>query len=146
MATDEIEEKYNSLAAKVFKRKWFRLGALRVKFDAAALIESLQKILGTDTTLGSPKLLTGLLIVTKRMDTGSPWPLSNYPRATYFHQRPGSTSLANASYPLWQVVRASTAAPSYFVPQRIQVDPQHPGDFVDGGVLSHATGRRRHRR
>jgi hypothetical protein len=65
--------------------------------------------------------------------TDSPWPLSNNPRAKY---NDPARSNSNARFPLWQVVRASTAAPTFFPPQEIEVG----GDsfvFVDGGVTSY---------
>src|SRR4029077_20265705 len=45
----------------------------------------------------------------------------------------------NGDYPLWQVVRASTAAPSYFDPETITItNPLDAapvvGQFIDGGV------------
>jgi predicted acylesterase/phospholipase RssA len=47
--------------------------------------------------------------------------------------------VGNGDYPLWQVVRASTAAPSYFDPERITIvspldAPPVVGEFIDGGV------------
>jgi len=47
--------------------------------------------------------------------------------------------IGNGDYKLWQAVRASTAAPDYFDPERITIAqfPGHApvyGDFVDGGV------------
>jgi hypothetical protein len=47
--------------------------------------------------------------------------------------------IGNGEYPLWQVVRSSTAAPAYFDPESITIvekDGCKPvsGDFVDGGV------------
>lgn len=133
MYASEIEEKYRRLADSVFRRSWRRWGVFRAKFDATALEKALEELFD-DMTMGSPDLLTGLLVVTKRLDTGSQWPVSNNPRATYFHQRPGSTSRANADYKLRKVVRASTAAPHYFGPELIEVNPGIPGNFVDGGV------------
>src|SRR6185436_2450204 len=60
----------------------------------------------------------------------SPWPLSNNPRAKYNAMgRPDSNTLL----PLWQLVRASTAAPTYFPPESINIGTQ-PFVFVDGGV------------
>ena len=93
---------------------------------------------GADTTLGSARLLTGLLVVIKRLDSGSPWPVSNNPNGKFFHSCPGGM-IGNGDYKLWQAVRASTAAPDYFDPERITIAqlPNHPpiaGDFVDGGV------------
>jgi len=40
-----------------------------------------------DETLDSEKLITGLCIVTKRMDTGSPWILANNPRGALLERR-----------------------------------------------------------
>jgi hypothetical protein len=75
--------------------------------------------------------------MTKRLDTGSPWPISN-PRGKYFASRQGGT-IGNGEYPLYQVVRASTAAPAYFDPEAITIVEKkgHPpvqGEFVDDGA------------
>ena len=35
--------------------------------------------LGAQTTLNSDTVRTGLMIITKRLDTSSPWPLHNGP-------------------------------------------------------------------
>jgi len=62
--------------------------------------------------------------------TDSPWPVSNNPRAKYNDaKRPDS----NLCLPLWQLVRASTAALTYFPPETIQVGARH-FVFVDGAV------------
>ena len=76
--------------------------------------------------------------MTKRIDTGSPWPLSNNPRGQYFAARPNGV-IGDGDYPLWQVVRASTAAPAYFDSQPITIaraagSKSVTGEFVDGGV------------
>jgi len=95
-------------------------------------------VYGKDTRLGGPEVLTGLLIMAKRLDTGSPWPISNNPHGKYFASRSGGT-IGNGDYPLWKVVRASTAAPAYFDPETITIAKQAgykvtKGEFVDGGV------------
>jgi hypothetical protein len=110
----------------------------RAKYDERRLIEELKEVYGADTPLGSDRLLTGLLVVIKRIDSGSPWPVSNNPKGKYYLSRPGGT-IGNSEYKLWATVRASTAAPDYFDPERITIAQQkdHPpvyGDFVDGGV------------
>lgn len=135
---EEIKTKYFDLGSRVFRRSLLRQGLLRAKYDETRLIEELQAVYGADTTLGSDRLLTGLLVVIKRLDTASPWPVSNNPNGKYFHSRPGGT-IGNGDYELWQAVRASTAAPDYFAPERITIAqmPNHLpvyGDFVDGGV------------
>src|SRR5262249_19221578 len=71
-----------------------------------------------------------LLLVLRNATTDSPWPVSNNPNAKYNDPaRPDS----NARLPLWQLVRASTAAPTYFPPETINVG-EHRFVFVDGGV------------
>jgi hypothetical protein len=137
-SVEQIRAKYMDLGARVFERSFFRQGVLRAKYDESKLINELQNVYGPKTTLASDEIQTGLLLVTKRIDTGSWWPISNNPRGKYFAARPGGT-VGNSDYPLWQVVRASTAAPSYFDPERITiVNPLDAaavaGDFIDGGV------------
>jgi predicted acylesterase/phospholipase RssA len=137
-SVEEIKERYFVLGSRVFRRSLLRQGLLRAKYDESRLIEELQAVYGADTTLASERLRTGLLVVIKRLDTASPWPVSNNPNGKYFHSRPGGT-IGNGDYKLWQAVRASTAAPDYFDPERITIAqlPNHVpvyGDFVDGGV------------
>ncbi|MDH5428799.1 MAG: patatin-like phospholipase family protein [Nitrospirota bacterium] len=143
-SVDKIESLYKDLATRIFKKPFFRLGALIPKFGVKSLISALQDTFGTETTLGSPALLTGLMIMTKRMDTGSPWPLTNHPNDPYFQPVFGKQRIGNANMLLWQIVRASTAAPHYFRPECLEVgrliDPQTgktivvEGQFVDGGI------------
>jgi uncharacterized protein len=137
-SVEKIEEKYFELGKKVFQKSLFRQGLFRAKYDEGRLIEELKTVYGADTLLRSEELLTGLLIVIKRIDSGSPWPVSNNPNGKYFNSRPGGT-IGNGDYKLWAAVRASTAAPDYFNPEHITIAqlPNHPpivGDFVDGGV------------
>jgi len=66
----------------------------------------------------------------KRLDTGSPWPLHNHPGARYAAQ--------DGRLLLTHVVRASTAAPTYFRPEKIAISSRDgsvvDGAFIDGGV------------
>ncbi len=62
--------------------------------------------------------------------TDSPWALSNNPLARYNDR---ARADCNLHIPLWQLVRASAAAPTYFPPERVQVGAQE-FLFVDGGV------------
>lgn len=138
MRVAEVLAEYETLGAKVFEKSLFRNGLLRAKYDAQALSSELQRVYGPKTTLGSEALLTGLLVVTKRLDTGSPWPLTNNPRGRYF-QGDGLGRIGTGEYPLWQVVRASTAAPMYFDPEKLVIAEakgrdRQVGTFVDGGV------------
>lgn len=137
-SVEELRQKYFSLGERVFKKSRFRKGFFRAKYDQRSLSAELQDLFGADTTLDSDRLLTGLLIVTKRLDTGSCWPISNNPEGRYFNA--GSHSrIGNGDYRLWQVVRASTAAPAYFEPEAVSISGRGDlepvvGNFVDGGV------------
>lgn len=87
------------------------------------------------TTLGSDKLRTLLMLVTRNASTDSPWPLSNNPRAKYNASSPGDRAPTNLDLPLWQLVRASTAAPVYFPSERIEIPGvTKPFVFMDGGI------------
>jgi uncharacterized protein len=135
---EEIRSRYMMLGERVFTRSLLRQGVLRAKYDEDTLIAELKKVYGAKTTLGGPELKTGLLVMTKRIDTGSPWPISNNPRGAYFAARPNGV-VGDGDYPLWQVVRASTAAPAYFDSQQITIARAGgaravTGEFVDGGV------------
>lgn len=134
----DITDKYFSLGRRVFKRSAFRQVPLRARYDEQALVSELKDLFGVDTTLGGPQLLTGLLVVIKRLDSGSPWPVSNNPRGRYFSAGTNGR-MGNGEYPLWQVVRASTAAPFYFQPESITISggpsgTPVTGSFIDGGV------------
>ena len=73
---EEIRSRYMMLGERVFTRSLLRQGVLRAKYDDDTLIAELKKVYGAKTTLGGPELKTGLLVMTKRIDTGSPWPIS----------------------------------------------------------------------
>ena len=106
------------------------LRRFRYKFEDEKLAAMLREQMGADTLLGSDRLRTLLMLVLRNASTDSPWPLSNNPHAKYNDvARPDS----NLRLPLWQLVRASTAAPTYFPPETVQVGDR-PFVFVDGGV------------
>ena len=128
LSADEIRDFYLRSGAEMFHkaRLWERF---RTKFESDKLSEVLRDVIGENTTLGSEKLRTLLMMVLRNATTDSPWPLTNNPAAKYNDvTRPG----CNLKLPLWQLVRASTAAPTYFPPEVIHVD--HDFIFVDGGV------------
>lgn len=106
-------------------------------FTKRALEAEIKSVAGADTTLGSDRLRTLLLIVTRNASTDSPWPISNNPRAKYnvsYSESDGMT-YSNLDLPLWQLVRASTAAPVFFPAEEIHM-PGRPKPFMfqDGGV------------
>jgi patatin-like phospholipase/acyl hydrolase len=108
----------------------------RYKYEHARLARTLQQVMGGDTTLGSPRLKTLLMLVMRNATTDSPWLVSNNPFAKY-NQRllEDGTPLpgCNLDLPLWQLVRASTAAPTYFQPEVIAVGAER-FVFVDGAL------------
>jgi uncharacterized protein len=128
MTVEKIKELYYGLGANVFVPTG--LGLVAPKFQVQALQKALDGALGADTTLDSNEVRTGLMIMTKRLDTGSAWPLNNC-RLGKFADQDGALHLT-------QVVRASTAAPTYFDPERIKISSRNgavvDGEFVDGGV------------
>jgi hypothetical protein len=139
MSVEDVIGHYQRLGREVFSKRWLRQGVVRARYDQKALSMHLKRVFGEDRTLGDESLQTGLLIVTKRLDTGSPWPLANNPRGRYFKAKPTDTWISNGDYPLWKVIRASTAAPSYFDPESIMIASEKGkkaviGTFVDGGV------------
>jgi len=76
---------------------------------------------------GEPKYL---LMVMRNASTGSPWPVCNNPRAKY---NDPTLLDSNLRVPLWQLLRASTAAPTYFPPEQITLGSSQ-FLFVDGGI------------
>ena len=132
-----LVEVYLTLAREGFQRRWWLGGTLVPKFRAAALEAAIRAHVG-DETLGSDKLRTGLAIVAKRLDTGSVWVFHNNPRGPFFASTDGSgTAVPNRDLPLGNLIRASTAAPSYFEPELIEVAPGVTGAFIDGGLSPH---------
>ncbi len=123
MTAEEIKEMYLTLGGKVFgRKKWKKWEAL---FSAEPLKAELEGVF-KNRSLGDASIETGLCVVAKRADTRSTWPLINHPRARYYEK--------NKDIPLREAIRASTAAPVYFVPEKFDVGAGEIGAFVDGGV------------
>jgi patatin-like phospholipase/acyl hydrolase len=91
------------------------LSRFRYKFEDEKLSALLKDQLGAQTTLASDRLRTLLMLVMRNATTDSPWPISKNPRAKYNDPKRVDNNL---NLPLWQLVRASTAAPTYFPPRR----------------------------
>lgn len=133
---DRLVRLYEVFGGAVFRSRFFRRGLLRPKFAEETLRDQLERNFG-ELTLGAPELRTGLAVVMKRLDTGSPWVVCNNPRGRYYDTRPGSDAVPNREFLLRDIVRASTAAPTYFKPEAITVARHVEGAFVDGGVSPH---------
>ncbi|HUC17553.1 MAG TPA: patatin-like phospholipase family protein [Acetobacteraceae bacterium] len=132
----KLIDTYLTLATKGFRPTiWHAYWA--PKFRSAPLLAQIHAQIG-ETTLGSPAVRTGLAIVAKRIDTGSVWVFHNHPRGPYFDPaNRHAGAVPNKDLLLAQLLRASTAAPTFFAPQRIEVARGVTGVFVDGSVSPH---------
>lgn len=125
----EIKIMYRELGAQIFSdHNGFNLFGKQIyfngKYNSQPLKDQLLKIF-KDNRLGDNSNKTGLCVVAKRLDTCSTWPVTNNPAAMYFSR--------NRFY-IRDIVRASTAAPSFFDPEIIDVGFGEEGIFVDGGM------------
>lgn len=133
MSAKELSDFYIATGPKMFE-KAFILERLRNLYKKEPLTEELKKTYGAKTDLGSSRLKSLLLVVTRNVSTDSPWPISSNPFARYNHP---ARKDCNLQIPLWQLVRASTAAPVYFPPEVLQWDPSDASRtflFEDGGL------------
>lgn len=133
MSAQELSDFYMKTGPAMFDKS-FILFRLRHLYESQPLAVELQKTFGKDTTLESERLKCLLLVVTRNVTTDSPWPISSNPFARYNKSDRGD---CNLRIPLWQLVRASTAAPVYFAPEVLQWDPKDPSKtfvFEDGGL------------
>lgn len=129
MKAADIRDFYLDSGREMFDEA-FILKRFRYKYEDEKLSKKLQDVIGGDTLLGSDRLKTLLMMVMRNATTDSPWPLCNNPDAKYNDL---SREDCNLKLPLWKLVRASTAAPTYFPPEEVDIG-QHRFIFVDGGV------------
>lgn len=142
MPVSEILDLYTRHGRDIFRPiSWCRHPIKRLlysQFNSQPLAKLLQRLFsedGKDANLGADRLrrmdlrnqqaagseteIPGqgegkyLLLVVRNHSTGSSWPLTNNPHAKF------GTML---KFPLWQLVRASTAAPTYFDPEEIVLE------------------------
>jgi hypothetical protein len=133
MSAGELLDFYRDTGPAMFD-KAFILNRLKYLYKSEPLAKELQKTFGAKTNLLPDNLKCLLLVVTRNVTTDSPWPISSNPLSKYNDcSRPD----CNLRIPLWQLVRASTAAPVFFAPEVLQWDPNDPTKtfkFVDGGL------------
>ena len=131
-SVDKIAKFYISSGAKMFDKASF-LKKFKYWYEDEELKQLFQNEFGEDTTLGRAKLRTLLMMVMRNATTDSPWPVSNNPYAKYNNKERDD---CNLNLPLWQLVRASTAAPIFFPPEKITLGDKnkYPFVFVDGGI------------
>lgn len=132
MEVSELRGIYQDYGPAMFKRAgwWTRL--MFHRYVHGELAKLMRERFGESTTLGDEKLRTLLMVILKNVTTDSPWPITNNPRAM-FNAR--DMKGCNLDLPLWRVVRASTAAPTFFAPEEIKFEGMtKPFVFVDGAL------------
>ncbi len=129
MSVMEILDFYLNNGAAMFDKAGI-IRRVQYQYKSEPLALQLQQVFGATTTLAAPEVETLLLLVMRNATTDSPWPISNNPFAKYNDLKHPA---CNLHLPLWQLVRASTAAPTYFPPELIDCGGK-PFIFVDGGV------------
>jgi predicted acylesterase/phospholipase RssA len=148
MSTTQIRRFYLDSGRDMFDRAAL-LKRLRYSYNDEPLARKLQAELNLAlnhratpvqpfATLGDDKLRSLLMMVLRNHTTDSPWPVSNNPFGKY-NQRERAD--CNLDLPLWQLVRASTAAPTFFPPEVVTFAPDTADEyqfvFVDGGVTTY---------
>jgi len=128
----ELRDFYLKFGKGIFTKVFF-ITRLWHSYPSEPLERHLKDVFGESTMLGSDNLRTQLLIVAKNATQGATWFFSNNRRGKYFAN--------NAGLPLWQIVRASSAAPTFFPPQKMNVLDEkgqvHNYEFIDGGVSTY---------
>ena len=137
MSASELLDFYREAGVSMFEKNAL-LKRLKSFYTDEPLKVRLQGIFreknGDQASLTSERLRCLLLVVTRNLTTDSPWPISSNPFAKYNNPERKD---CNRLIPLWQLVRASTAAPVFFPPEVLNWDPDDPGKsfvFVDGGL------------
>jgi hypothetical protein len=133
MTVDELIAFYRTAGTEMFQRTRF-LARLNSLYKDGPLQQQLKAVFGEHTDLRPGSLKSLLLVVTRNVTTDSPWPISSNPEARYNEL---ARADCNLCIPLWKLVRASTAAPIFFPPEVIRLDPNDESKafvFVDGGM------------
>jgi len=129
----ELRALYLDIATSIFRRSWRRIPFFQTLYGSEGVREIVVSELG-DISLDDPSIRTYLAIVTKRIDTGSPWIISTLPGQPYWEDAADGSYTGNRRYKLANIVRASTAAPYFFAPESIPIAGSEAGQFIDGGV------------
>jgi len=132
MRAQELRDFYENLGPEIF-RKGCILERFKYKYPAAGIEKQLQSKFGAGTTLGDAKLKRIVLLVTKNATEGNDWFFTNGKSSKFY--------ATNKDIPLWHIVRASSAAPTYFPPHAFGIPDGKGGmqtyEFIDGGVSSY---------
>jgi uncharacterized protein len=130
MSVDKIRQFYEASGAAMFEKAGLLERLTHSKYEDTQLARILQETFGANTTFGTTRLKTLLMLVMRSVKTDSPWTLSNNPRAKYNDRNRAD---CNLDLPLWKLVRASTAAPTFFPPENVTIGSRQ-FIFVDGGI------------
>ncbi len=154
MSVGEIRRFYLESGEEMFDKASL-LKRLRYSYNDEPLARKLQaeldRALGHVPEAGRPHAVLGeeglrtlLMMVLRNHTTDSPWPISNNPFGKFnqpLHEDGSSRGDCNLELPLWQLVRASTAAPTFFPPEVVTfaegTDGEYQFVFVDGGVTTY---------
>jgi hypothetical protein len=135
----EIGAMYVKFGPQMFCReRWFH--RYKCKYRVEGLRKFFQDQLSEDgqgkeaALLGSGRLRAKLLMVMRNATTGKTWVITNHPDAVYNDPKRKESDL---KLPLWQLLLATTAAPTFFPPEKIRVGEKE-FLFVDGGVTPFA--------
>lgn len=136
MSVSQVLDCYVTNGTSMFQRaKWYL--QLHERYVSEPLAGLLKKVLNSQLNgpdyvyhesdpaveLGDPRLKGLLMLMMRNHTTDSPWPV------------------CNLHLPLWQLVRASTAAPTFFPTEVVTfaegTEHEYRYIFVDGGVTTH---------
>jgi patatin-like phospholipase/acyl hydrolase len=124
---DELVELYAKEGKRIFDRSlWHHFVALDnlldEKYEANGLEAVLKEYFG-DVLLS--KAVTETLVTSYELETREPW----------FFARHKARSIPGYDFPMRFVARATSAAPTYFEPEKLTAT-KPPGGLVDGGVFA----------
>lgn len=139
MEVKQIIQLYLDLGEVIFGKRSYSLiprdwtgfrAIFKENYNSENLEKQLQNTFGEIVLGDQNKLKCGLAINTKRADTYSLWTFANHPNGIYYK--------ANKDIKLWELCRASSAAPYYFKPKKLPIKTRTgkavKSGFVDGGV------------
>ncbi|HUJ44055.1 MAG TPA: patatin-like phospholipase family protein [Opitutaceae bacterium] len=135
LSVQEIEQHYINESAGMFTKSSWR-DWWKTRYTAQYITASFKRFLSEDgegrepALLGTKRLHTLLLLIMRNATTGSAWPVTNNPAGLYNNP---ALENCNLRIPLWQLVRASTAAPTFFPPEQIRLGSKEM-IFVDGAI------------
>lgn len=161
-SVEQVRKCYFGICPRVFTRRGGRLdkflnpyNVFAPGFDAGEFKRAVDEVIAQHTRdvgrvgmaeplLDSDLLLTGLALVSKRIDTGSVWALTNNPRAKYWdpdsphwdHSFPDANNRfhPNGKYPLAILARGTASAPFLLDAIELSISPNEVGVFLDGGA------------